>query len=144
MKCDAERPMSSGTFSDCFSCLTTTTTAASPTPPSDILRRLGSPHLSALRSRIRSGLATRSLEQSSFTANFFVLLELLSSQMVQAIGAQRAGMDVDNAGAVMGASAPQMRGAVLGRLKAEFCLSVWFGRMIPGLYEVLQYTLSLL
>jgi len=49
-------------------------------------------------------------------------LELLASQMVQAIGAQRAGMDVDNAGAVMGASAPQMRGAVLGRLKAEFSL----------------------
>ena len=23
------------------------------------------------------------------------------------------------------------------------CLSVWFGRMIPGLYEVIQYTLSL-
>ena len=37
-------------------------------------------------------------------------------------GAQRAGMDVDSAGAVMGASAPQMRGAVLGRLKAEFSL----------------------
>ena len=49
-------------------------------------------------------------------------LELLSSQMVQAIGAQRAGVDVDSAGAVMGASAPQMRGAVLGRLKAEFSL----------------------
>ena len=49
-------------------------------------------------------------------------LELLASQMVQAIGAQRAGMDVDSAGAVMGASAPQMRGAVLGRLKAEFSL----------------------
>jgi hypothetical protein len=31
-------------------------------------------------------------------------------------------MDVDSAGAVMGASAPQMRGAVLGRLKAEFSL----------------------
>ena len=42
--------------------------------------------------------------------------------MVQAIGAQRAGVDVDSAGAVMGASAPQMRGAVLGRLKAEFSL----------------------
>ena len=23
------------------------------------------------------------------------------------------------------------------------CLSVWFGRMIPGLYEVIQYILSL-
>jgi len=23
------------------------------------------------------------------------------------------------------------------------CLSVWFGCMIPGLYEVIQYTLSL-
>jgi hypothetical protein len=46
-------------------------------------------------------------------------LELLSSQMVQAIGAQRARMDVDSAGAVMGASAPQMWGAVLGRLKAN-------------------------
>ena len=23
------------------------------------------------------------------------------------------------------------------------CLSVWFGRMIPGLYEVIQYTLPL-
>jgi hypothetical protein len=31
-------------------------------------------------------------------------------------------VDVDGAGAVMGASPPQMRGAVLGRLKAEFSL----------------------
>jgi len=52
------------------------------------------------------------------------LLELLATQTVQAIVAQRAGMDVDGAGtvAVMGASTPQMRGAVLGRLKAEFSL----------------------
>jgi len=42
--------------------------------------------------------------------------------MVQAIGAQRAGMDVDSAGAVMGASTQQMRGAVLGRLRADFSL----------------------
>jgi hypothetical protein len=41
---------------------------------------------------------------------------------VQAIAAQRAGVDVDGAGTVMGASPPQMRGAVLGRLKAEFSL----------------------
>jgi hypothetical protein len=38
------------------------------------------------------------------------------------LGAQRAGVDVDSSGAVMGTSAPQMRGAVLGRLKAEFSL----------------------
>ena len=34
--------------------------------------------------------------------------------------AHRAGVDVDGAGAVMGASPPQMRGAVLGSLKADF------------------------
>ena len=45
-----------------------------------------------------------------------------AEQTVQAITAQRAGVDVDDAGAVMGASPPQMRGAVLGRLKAEFSL----------------------
>ena len=49
-------------------------------------------------------------------------LELLATQMVQAIGAQRAGVDVDSAGAVMGANTPQMRGAALGRLKAELSL----------------------
>jgi hypothetical protein len=43
-------------------------------------------------------------------------------QMVQAIVAQRAGVDVDNAGAVIGAGTPQMRSAVLGRLKAELSL----------------------
>jgi len=49
-------------------------------------------------------------------------LELLATKTVQAIVAQRAGVDVDGAGAVMGASTPQMRSAVLGRLKAELSL----------------------
>jgi hypothetical protein len=49
-------------------------------------------------------------------------LELLAMQTVQAIVAERAGVDVDSAGAVMGASTPQMRSAVLGRLKAELSL----------------------
>jgi len=34
--------------------------------------------------------------------------------------AHQAGVDVDGAGAVMGSRPPQMRGAVLGSLKAEF------------------------
>ena len=38
------------------------------------------------------------------------------------LGAQRAGVDVDSSGAVIGASLPQMRVAVLWRLKAEFSL----------------------
>jgi hypothetical protein len=42
--------------------------------------------------------------------------------MGQAIVAERAGVDIDGVGAVMGASPPQMRGTVLGRLKAEFSL----------------------
>jgi len=54
-------------------------------------------------------------------ADSLCFLELLAEQTVQAISAQRAGVNVD-AGAVMGASLPQMRGAVLGRLKAEFSL----------------------
>jgi hypothetical protein len=49
-------------------------------------------------------------------------LELLSEQTVQAIKAQRAGADVDDTGAVMGASPPQLRGTVLARLKAKFSL----------------------
>jgi hypothetical protein len=49
-------------------------------------------------------------------------LELLATQTVQAILAQRAVVDVDGAGAVIGASPRQMRVAVLGRLKAEFSL----------------------
>ena len=32
---------------------------------------------------------------------------------------------------------------VFPRFGGFACLSVWFGRMIPGLYEVIQYTLSL-
>ena len=47
-------------------------------------------------------------------------LELLAEQTLQAITDQRAGVNVDDAGAVMRARPPQMRGAVLGRLKAEF------------------------
>jgi hypothetical protein len=53
-------------------------------------------------------------------ADSFRFLELLVEQTVQAITAQRAGVNVDDAGAVMRARPPQMRGAVLGRLKAEF------------------------
>ena len=55
-------------------------------------------------------------------ADSFRFLELLVEQTVQAITAQRAGVNVDDAGAVMRARPPQMRGAVLGRLKAEFSL----------------------
>jgi hypothetical protein len=49
-------------------------------------------------------------------------LELLATQTVRAIVAQRTVVDVDGAGAVTGASPRQMRGAVLGRLNAEFSL----------------------
>jgi hypothetical protein len=46
-------------------------------------------------------------------------LESLAEQTVQAITAQLAGVNVDDAGAVMAVCFPQMGGAVLGRLKAE-------------------------
>ena len=52
--------------------------------------------------------------------------------------AQRAVVDVDGAGAVMGASPPQMRGAVLGRLKAEFSLVAMKAGCLRAFFEALR------